>query len=139
MSVGKELWDLVRGALKAENAVMALVTDVFDKVPSDPWKTKNAYISRGPVTGLPDDSECISGQEITMQIDVWSRKPDRWTVDDIISAMRRVLHENEDLELPHYGLVEMRVTLTRVIDDPDPNTVHGLIQVTALIEEPERI
>lgn len=139
VSVGKELWDLIRDALKASAPVMALVTDVFDKVPSDPWKAKKAYISRGPVTGLPDDAECIDGEEITIQIDIWSRTPDRWSMDEMVSAVRKVLHENEDLQLSQNALVDMRVTLTRIIDDPDPNTVHGLVQVTALVEEPERV
>jgi hypothetical protein len=36
-----------------------------------------------------------------------------------------------------YGLVEMRVDLAQVVSDPDGLTSHGIVQVTALIEEPE--
>lgn len=136
MSVGKELWDLIRDTLKADTSVMALVDDVFDKIPSSPWKAKQAHIGRGPFYGVPDDADCIDGQEITAQIDIWSRKPNRWSMDDMVTAVRSALHE-KDLQLTDSALVSLRLTLWRIIDDPDPLTVHGVLQFTALVETPE--
>ncbi|MFC3163060.1 DUF3168 domain-containing protein [Ciceribacter thiooxidans] len=133
MSVGQELWDAVRGAMLADAAVMALVNAVYDKVPDSPWGDKNAYISRGPFYGIPDDAECIDGQEITVQLDIWSRRPDRWSMDDMIAAVRAVLHE-QDFDLGTSALVSLRVSLWRIIDDPDPLTVHGVVQLDALVE-----
>ncbi|MDI6834509.1 MAG: DUF3168 domain-containing protein [Rhizobiaceae bacterium] len=133
MSVGQELWDAVRGAMLADAAVMALVNAVYDKVPDNPWGDKDAYISRGPFYGIPDDAECIDGQEITLQLDIWSRRPDRWSMDDMIAAVRAVLHE-QDIDLGASALVSLRVSLWRIIDDPDPLTVHGVVQLDALVE-----
>lgn len=135
MSVGRELWNLVRTTLQAETALMAEIEAIYDKVPLKPWGTKKAYISRGPFFGAPDDADCIPGQEITMQIDIWSQKSNRWSVDEMVAAVRAVLHER-DLQLTDNALVEMRVTLWRIVDDPDPLTVHGIVQVTAMVEEP---
>lgn len=133
MSVGQELWDAVRGAMLADAAVMALVNAVYDKVQDNPWGDKDAYISRGPFYGIPDDAECIDGQEITLQLDIWSRRPDRWSMDDMIAAVRAALHE-QDLDLGASALVSLRVSLWRIIDDPDPLTVHGVVQLDALVE-----
>ncbi|WP_043620489.1 DUF3168 domain-containing protein [Ensifer sp. ZNC0028] len=134
MSPSRELWNLVRDSLLAETAVMAEIDAIYDKVPSKPWGAKKAYISRGPFFGAPDDADCIPGQEITLQIDIWSQKSNRWSVDEIVAAIRAALHER-DLQLTENALVELRVTLWRIIDDPDPLTVHGIVQVTALVEE----
>ncbi len=134
MSAGRELWNLVRDTLLAETVVMAEIDAIYDKVPAKPWGAKKAYISRGPFFGAPDDADCIPGQEITLQIDIWSQKSNRWSVDEIIAATRAALHER-NLQLTENALVELRVTLWRVIDDPDPLTVHGIVQVTALVEE----
>lgn len=136
MSPTNELWDLIRDTLIADASIMALVNKVYDKVPSDPWGIKNAYISRGPVFGVDDGADCIDGLEITIQLDVWSRQNNRWTCDDIVNAVRRALHE-QGLQLTENALVQLRVELWRVIDDPDPLTTHGIVQVVAMVEEPE--
>ncbi|MDR6757837.1 hypothetical protein J2Y48_003134 [Mycoplana sp. BE70] len=138
MSVGQELWDAIRDTLLADATVMAGLNAIYDKVPDKPWGEKNAYMSRGPFYGIPDEADCIGGQEITIQLDIWSRKPNRWTMDDMIAAVRKALHER-GLQLTENALVNMRVTLWRIIDDPDPLTVHGVVQVTALVEEPEEV
>ncbi len=134
MSSGKDLWVAVHQALVTDTAVMALVDDVFDKVTESPWGEKEAYISRGPFYGIADDADCVDGQEITAQIDIWSRRPDRWSMDDMVSAVRAALHE-KDFDLSASALVSLRVSLWRIMDDPDPLTVHGVVQLTALIEE----
>ena len=136
MSPTRELWNLIRDTLIGNTAVMDLVNAIYDKVPSDPWGTKNGYISRGPVFGLDDGADCIDGLEITVQLDVWSRKNNRWTCDEIVNAVRKALHEQE-LQLTENALVQIRVELWRVIDDPDPLTTHGVVQIVAMIEEPE--
>ncbi|MDQ0558311.1 hypothetical protein QO004_000084 [Rhizobium mesoamericanum] len=135
MSAGKELWAAIFGALKANASLVALVDGIHDKAPDQPWGPKNAYISRGPFYASSDDADCIYGQEITAQIDIWSRKPSRWSMDDLIAQVRRSLHEKE-FPLDEMALATIGVRLWRVVDDPDPTTQHGVVQVVALIEEP---
>ncbi|EPE99532.1 DUF3168 domain-containing protein [Rhizobium grahamii] len=134
MSAGKELWGAIYQALKANSALVALVDGIHDKAPNDPWGAKGAYISRGPFYGSSDDADCILGQEITAQIDIWSRKPSRWSMDDMIAEVRRALHGKE-FPLDELALATMEVRLWRVVDDPDPTQQHGIVQVLALIEE----
>jgi hypothetical protein len=134
MSAGKELWSAMYQALKANAALVALVEGIHDKAPIEPWGGKNAYISRGPFIGSAEDADCIFGQEITAQIDIWSRKPNRWSMDDMIAEVRRSLHEKE-FPLGETALATMQVRLWRNIDDPDPTTQHGIVQVLATIEE----
>lgn len=129
-----ELWDAIRGALLADTGLMAMIDAVYEKVPDKPWKAKNAHISRGPVYGVDDSAECISGSEITLQLDIWSRKSCRLACDDIVFAAKRAV-ETADIELTSYGLVEINTVLWRVIDDPDPLQQHGIIQFAAMIEE----
>ncbi|NLS07610.1 DUF3168 domain-containing protein [Rhizobium sp. P32RR-XVIII] len=135
MSAGKELWAAIYGALKANAALVAMVDGIHDKAPEQPWGAQNTYVSRGPFYGSSDDAECIYGQEITAQIDIWSRKPSRWAVDDIIAEVRQSLHEQE-FPLDEMALATIEVRLWRVIDDPEPTTQHGIVQVVALLEEP---
>jgi hypothetical protein len=136
MSAGKELWRSILSALKGNAALMALVDGVHDKAPKEPWGEKQTYISRGPFSGSPDDADCILGQEITAQIDIWSREPNRWVVDDVIAQVRKSLHEAE-LPFAEGAIAAIQVRLWRVTDDPDPNQQHGLVQILAVIEEAE--
>lgn len=133
-SPASELWSAVHAALTGNAALMALIDDVYDKAPKSPWKSKNAYISRGPVYGADDSVECIISSEITLQLDVWSRKPNRSSCDDIVFLAKRVF-EGSTLSLPSFGLVGINVILWRVVDDPDPLQQHGILQLAAMIDE----
>ncbi len=136
MSAGKELWRAIFETLTADAALAAMVDGIHDKAPNDPWGEKQAYISRGPFSGSPDDADCIFGQEISAQLDIWSRQNNRWSVDEIIGQVRKSLHEAE-LLLDEGALATIQVRLWRVTDDPDPMQQHGIVQVLALIEEVE--
>lgn len=135
MSPSRELWKLVRDTLIADTTVMAIFDDVFDKVPKDAWKGRQAYVSRGPTYGTDDGAECIDGQEITLQVDAWSKVNNTSSVSDGVERIRRALHERE-LQLGDNALVQIRVELWRIVDDPDPLISHGIIQVVAIIEVP---
>lgn len=134
MSVSFDLQKLIRGTIKANAAVMALVNDVYDSIPSSPWGSKEAYVSFGPVDVITDDAECISGGTHTVQLDCWSRKIGSVHCKQIVDAVKVALHER-DLQLASYGLVQMRVTMRRVFRDPDGLTTHGVVTVEADIEE----
>jgi len=136
MSAAGELWDAMLAAMKANAALVEMVDGIHDKAPAEPFKSKQAYISRGPFYGSPEDADCIIGQEITSQIDIWSRKTSRWAMDDMISEVRRSLHEKE-LPLSTAALATIQVRLWRNTDDPDQTQQHGIVQVLAVIEEAE--
>ncbi|WP_136440304.1 DUF3168 domain-containing protein [Pacificoceanicola onchidii] len=129
-------------ALKGSPEVMALVDDVYDDLRlggqqgfSDaPFGSSDGYISFGPEVAVPDDAECIDMDEISIQIDVWSRKVGRVHCKAICSAVRKVL-KDVVFDLPTHGHVTTDLDLQRILPDPDNAITHGVLQFTAHIEE----
>lgn len=140
MSVSAALQKLLYDALRADAGVSAMVGGrVYDRIPTDgAGKVTAAYphIGFGAYDFVPDDSDCIFAGEHTIQLDIWSRAVGKVEAKTITDAVRRLLRDYE-ADMGDYGLVEMRVDLAQVIGDPDGLTSHGIVQVTALIEEPE--
>lgn len=136
MMVGEELQRLYYSTLTGTPAIMALANGVYDKIPTAPFGTKTAYISFGPTDSSEDDADCISGQTITTQIDVWSRAVGSLEAKTLTDLVRKALHR-KSLALSDNALVDTWVVPTRVFRDPDGITTHGVITVSALVEEPE--
>ena len=135
MSATKEVRQLVETTLKADAGVLAIVSDrVYPKPPPAASRTY-PDITFGPVDFTPDDAECITGRSHTLQLDCWSREHGKQDqCSDLVDAVKSALHE-ADLTLAVNALVQIRVVLVRVFDDPDGLTTHGVVQVTADIEE----
>lgn len=134
MSSAAEFQKLIFDTLKANAAVMALANSVYDSIPTSPFGAKTAYISFGPVDTNEDDADCITGVETTLQIDVWSRAPGFVECKRLTDLVKKALHR-KSLELSENALVDVWVPLVRVFRDPDGITSHGVVQVTAMIEE----
>lgn len=134
MDSSEELQRLLFAALKADSAVMAIAANVYDHVPANEYGSKTAYVSFGPVSTNEDDAECISGQEVHVQIDCWSKAVGALECKNLTSAVRKALHR-KPLELTDNALVDVWVTLTRVFPDPEGDH-HGVVSVTCRIEEP---
>ncbi|WP_109315941.1 DUF3168 domain-containing protein [Pseudovibrio ascidiaceicola] len=132
-----ELQKAVIDALSADVSLMALVHDVYDsaKVPSDqaangaPWGEVEGYVSFGPETEIEDNHDCFSVEEITLQIDCWSRKVGRVHVKQIMQAVRVVL-KSAELVLPSYGNVLPELELKEITPDPETGVMHGILQFT---------
>lgn len=146
MEPSYELQLVALGALRASAALTAIVgAKIYDRVPERlaggalvPDVT-SPYISFGPVSMLPDDADCIDGEEITFQIDVWS-----WgsglaygsvQARQIAGLVKKALHK-ADLELTTNALVSIRHAQTQILRDSDGITNHGVIQFTAIVETP---
>lgn len=135
MSSADELQKLYYDTLKASAEISALAQDVYDNVPENPFGAKTAYISFGPTNTVEDDADCIVGLEISSQIDIWSRSVGFPECKRLTDLVRRALHRRR-LSLSDNSLVDLWVTLVRVFRDPDGITSHGVVQVTATVEEP---
>ena len=129
-----EIQGTIVETLKATPALMALVNGVYDSVPADPWGAKLGYISLGPEDSNIDDADCIDGEEISLQIDVWSRKPGRVACKEICHAVKSVLHR-ADLVLSANALVEIELENIRILKDPDQTTHHGVMTFRIAVEE----
>jgi hypothetical protein len=133
MSASVELQDLVFARLKADSAVGAILGDRIYDMP--PGGADYPHITFGPSDYAPDDPDCISGRTETLQLDIWHRDQGRlWPCRKTVDAVKDSLHQYTGA-LATDALVEMRVTLARTTADPDGITAHGVVQVTALIEE----
>ena len=135
-SASLDLQDIILTTLKADATLMALINNVWDKVPTTAFDApKESYISFGPHDYVEDDDECIISGEHTFQLDVWSRKVGFPVCKQICDRVKFLLHE-ADLTIPTTNaLVEIRVPSIRYMRDPDGLTSHGVVTVTALIEE----
>lgn len=135
MSSSAEFQKLVFDTLTADAAIMAIAAGVYDQVPADPFGSRTAYVSFGPMDTVDDDADCITGVELTLQVDVWSRAVGSVEAKRLTDLVRKALHRRS-LELSANALVDTWVELTRVFRDPDGVTTHGVVQVTAMLEEP---
>jgi hypothetical protein len=128
-----EFQDAVLTLLKTDAGVSAIVgARVFDHMPAS---ADYPCITMGPSDYSEDDAECIIGRSETLQVDCWVQAKGRlWPCRDLTDAVKKALHLAAP-ELTTHALVEMRVTLVRVFLDGDGVTAHGVVQVTALIEE----
>lgn len=133
MSASDELQELIYNRLISDAGVSAIVGDkVFDRAKP---RAAAPYISFGPSDGVPDDAECITGRVETMQIDCWSdSQGGKSQAKRLVDAVKSSLHEWAGT-LAVNALVEMRVVLWRVFDDPDGVISHGVVTVEAMIEE----
>jgi hypothetical protein len=136
MNVEEELQRLLFDTLTGNGAIMALAYRVYDKVPTSPYGTKTAYISFGPIDASEDDADCIVGARITVQIDIWSKADGSLEAKQLVSLVRKALH-HKSLALNDNALVDTHVEAWRVFTDIDRATTHGVVTVTAMVEEPD--
>ncbi|WP_028003178.1 DUF3168 domain-containing protein [Sinorhizobium meliloti] len=134
MSASAELQKLLFTTLTGTAGIMALAGGVYDRVPADPYKAKTAYVSFGHSDVVDDSADCIISGEHTFQLDVWSKAVGQVEAKRLVDLIYNALHE-QALELTENALAEIRVDFRRVFPDQDPLITHGVVTVTASIEE----
>ncbi len=68
-----ELQKLVFDTLRLDSDVANTAGGVYDRVPTEPFKTKTAYISSGPSRHGQEWRRLVASGLHTFQIDVWSK------------------------------------------------------------------
>lgn len=132
MSVLNEFQKHIRDLLIGDTAVAGFVTDrVYDNVPENKLFP---YISFGPHEVIEDDADGVDCGEHTLQLDVWTNTIGVVEAKKIISAARKALHRN-NTEMTVNAIVTLEVSAIRVFPDPTPPITHGVITITANIEE----
>jgi len=128
-----ELQGKIVARLKADAGVTAIIgSRVYDSVPSN---ASFPYVSIGPKQVVSDDYDCITGFEVFMQLDAWSRGTGFPEVERLAEAVRIALHEFE-LPLVDNALVLFSHRQTRVMRDPDGLTAHAAVEFVGLVEQP---
>jgi hypothetical protein len=118
-------------ALKAEPSLAAIISDrVFDRPPQ---RVIFPYIQIGNIQVIADDAECIDGFEVYIDVHGWSRTYGTPETRRICSAVHTALHEAA-MSITPFSLVEIRHESTRVLDDPDGETSHGIVTFRALVD-----
>lgn len=136
MSPELELQGAIVQRLRADPTVTALVSGrVYDRVePQTPFP----YISYAGADALTDDYDCITGLNMAVQIDCWSRsdaKPGFPEAHMIADAVRMaLLGETPPLSLTVNALALFNHQMTRVFRDPDGLTSHAAITFEAVVE-----
>lgn len=100
------------------------------------------FVTLGPSYWVNSSVECVTARNVTLQVDIWcsSGAGDPTTghpatgkgnaedvVDDVTAALDGWTVGDALAASP------LRVTLVRVMDDPS-GCVHGVVQVTAMVE-----
>lgn len=133
MSVSVSFANFIIDTLLADAAVTSLVGNrIWDHPPSNP---EFPYITLGATDFTLTDADCIDMREETIQVDVWSRDDGRkWPCKQIVDAVVKALRHPEG-ELAEGALVDGRIDIARILNDPDGLTTHGVVQFTVIIEE----
>ena len=103
---------------------------VFDSVP---LKAEYPYISLGPMTSDTTLADCLELDNISIQIDVWSRDVSSAEMRELANAVRRALTKS-DLILEKNGLVLFNHESTRELRDPDGLTSHAAVNFDVIVE-----
>ena len=135
-SASAELQALVNTLLSADSRVTGLVGNrIYNVVPAT---ATYPYISFGPHDVVEGGADCIESGEHTLQLDVWSRAGALGAVEAkrIVDVVKKCLHET-DAQLTDNALAELTVGFRQVFSDVAAGTVHGVVRLTAIIEEIE--
>lgn len=127
MGISSDLQRVIVARLKA--AAPSVAGRVYDNPPET---APMPYISIGPSYWSDDSAECIRARVETVQIDVWaSNRPDKRAAkdatDDVVLAL-------DGWASDALAMHPLRVSLVRIMDDPTPGVVHGVVQVEAMVE-----
>ena len=133
MSASAEFQKLLIDTMLADPTLSGMVgAHVYDEIPS---VRPPLCIAIGASDFRPDDLDCLTAREETMQIDVYDRRiGGKVGARRVVDAIFDLFHD-ADLALPDpYALALIRVELVRVFRDPDGVTKRGVVQVTGEIE-----
>ena len=128
MGISSDLQRVIVARLKA--AVPSAAGRVYDNPPET---AAMPYISIGPSYWNDDSAECIRARLETVQVDIWaSNRPDKRAAKDATDEVAAALDGWQDTDA--LAMHPLRVSLVRVMDDPSPGVVHGVVQVEAMVE-----
>jgi hypothetical protein len=132
-SPSQEFQRALFAAMTGSAALSALVSSrIYDGVPPD--AADFPRITFGATDMVPQQLDCLSVNEETVQIDVWSRRNgELYEAKAIVEEVVALLN-GATLPLETHAAVAVEVTLVRVFQDRDVLTAHGVVQVQAIVE-----
>lgn len=134
MQLSEAVQRAIYATLKASSALsnaFAGPPRVYDDVPKNP---AFPYITIGDdqITDDGSDGECVDAQEIFSTIHVWSRELGKIECKRINDAVRMAL--TADFAVEGFALTLAQFRDSRVLQDPDGITKHGIVTFRFLID-----
>lgn len=130
-STTSELQYVIMQALRSDKDVDAIVNGrIYDEIPDS---VEFPYVSIGVMSSNSIDYDCIDIDEVTIQIDAWSRSLDSPEVRNLNDAIRRALTNNE-LTLENNGLISFKHKTTKEMREQNNLTLHGINMFEANIQ-----
>lgn len=127
MRAGRALRRIIMDRIIAE--VPALNGKVYDRAAED---TSFPYVTLGPSYWSDDSASCIQARTQTVQVDVWHSGTAKGAIEDLVDDVSAALDGWADTGA--LTMHPLRVALVRVMDDPAPGVVHGVVQAEAMVE-----
>lgn len=114
----------VRNALTGASGVTSRVGQrIYDRVPDNPVFP---YLRLDVSEAADDDNDCGQVWEVTVQVHIWSRAPGRQEASQIAGPVRAAL---DAIASPSGYVIDVnQFRNTRLVDDPDGLTTHGIVQ-----------
>lgn len=126
MRAGRILRQIVRSRIIAQ---VPALTGVYDR------PTESAafpYATLGASYWTDDSTECFEAREITLQIDLWHSQSNKGIAEDLTDDIAAAIKGWADEAV--LAMHPISVSLVRVMDDPDGVSVHGVVQIEAMVE-----
>lgn len=124
----------IRDRFVASPALIALV-------PADHVLDRNARPNPDPSVIIGEGQKLPGGDiarrtfEVIFDIHVWRKEPGLTGVKAIVGAMRTALHSSRPILPAGYHCGDCHVSSARYLRDPDGETSHAVMTVSALVGE----
>lgn len=126
MRSGRALRQIVIARIRDQ---VPALTGVYDRA------TESAvypYATLGPSYWTDESVECVKARGITLQVDIWHSASNKGVCEDLTDDVATALDGWADEAA--LTMHPLKVPLARVTDDPDGVSVHGIIQIEAMVE-----
>ena len=114
---------------RLDASVPALAGRVYDKAPDG---VGVPYCTLGPSDFSDRSPTCLGLLPYAIQIDLWDRDSSKGRMEDLVGDVIAALVGWSPA--PVIAAHPLELELVRIMDDPDGETVHGVVQVSALVE-----
>ena len=126
----------MRAGRALRQVVIARLRDQIPGVPvvdKPTEKTPMPYIVIGPSYWISADAECVEARDVTLQVDAYDSASNKGVLEDLVDDITTALRGWADTSV--LTMHPLSVTMVRVMDDPDGKSLHGVVQVEAMVED----
>lgn len=99
-------------------------------MPSDSFP----YVHIGRDSSVPWDNDSFTGLNVTTELHIWSRADGDKECKTIMKAVYDLLHR-ATLVKANYDVVDCLCMYQEVLDDPDGETIHGVMRFRLTLQD----